>query len=714
MKQRKKRRRGLAVVCVLLLVLIIGAVSVVIFLLPYSRMTLDPSLLTLPTEQIPARLYAQDPGSGVDGTPLSYHFVAEGIPCERHRQIPVAYEDMPPMLIHAFVAIEDKRFYEHRGVDVWRTLRAMWQYATHGGTSDFGGSTITQQLVKNLTGHSDKTADRKLKEMFMALDLERKADKQTILTAYLNVINLGGGCFGVGAAAEAYFGKSVKELTLEECATIAAITNQPTLYHPGTHPENNLKRRNLILREMASQGYITVQAYEEAVAKPLVLCEKSRETPPVTSWYTEMVMADVQADLQSRLGYSREQAALLLSGGGLIIETAMDEQIQQVVTAYYENETHFPMGSYGRPQSSLIMMDPHNGRILAVAGAVGEKKGYYLQNYATSTKRPAGSAIKPLSVYATALKEGLITWGSVFEDAPAEEKNGRPWPKNADGLYRGRVTVRDSIAHSLNTVAVAIAKQVGVERAFDFLRNTLHMSSLAPSDGRNVRDCTLASVALGQQNGGVTVKELTAAYSIFTEGTYHAPISYLRVLDSEGRVLLENKMVGEPVLRAEEADVMTRLLEAVTEDGTARSLRLKGYTGVDVAGKTGTTQKNCDRWFVGYTPHLLCGIWMGYDYPMPMDDIEGNPCLGIFDDVMLACERCRTFAGMKKTFDRHPQVIPVRICPLSGDIATPECYEALLSKNAPQLGWYVAGTEPRECCHIHFSFWKDEALDGAS
>ena len=702
MKQRKKKKRGLIILCALLLLMITGVAALVIYLIPYSQYTLDLSLLQPVEEQRPARLYAPDSAGDAP-----YHFVAEGVPRDMRRQIPVTYEQSPPKLIQAFVAIEDKRFYEHRGVDLRRTLHAAWQYVTRQGNAAFGGSTITQQLIKNLTGDTDRTADRKLKEIFMALDLERKVDKETILTSYLNVINLGGGCYGIGAAADAYFGKTVDALTLGECAALAAITNQPTLYNPRTHPDNNQKRRELILGEMRSQGYITSAEYEEALSQSVILCEEKRESPPMTSWYTEMVMSDVQADLQSRCGYSREQAARLLSGGGLTIETVMDEKLQEILTEYYEEQTNFPVGLHGRPQSGMIIMDPENGKILAVAGAIGKKNAYYLQNYATDTKRPAGSVIKPLGVYAPALKEGLLTWGTVFEDAPAEEKNGRPWPKNADGLYRGRVTVSDSIAHSLNTVAVTVAQRLGVAHAFDFLRNTLHMESLIPPDGGHANDCTLSSVALGQQNGGVTVRELTAAYTVFVSGRFYAPISYSRVLDREGRVLLENKIQGEPVLTAAEADMMTRLLEEVTERGTAAGLYLKEREGVDVAGKTGTTQNNCDRWFVGYTPRLLAGVWMGYDYPMPMDDLKGNPCLGIFDEVMGVCEGVYEGKPPKKAFDRHPSVIPVRICPLSGEIATPECYEAMGLLNPPQTGWYEEGTEPKDCCHLHFSFWQD-------
>lgn len=710
MKRRKTKKKKilLGVVCALLLSVMLGVVAGVVYLLPYSKATMDLSLLTLCEDGDPARLFAPDPSTPGDNGEPTYHFVAEGLPVNVKKQIPITFSQAPKDLINAFISIEDKRFFEHQGIDLVRTGHAALDYLTQKGSASFGGSTITQQLVKNLTGHTDRTLDRKLTEIFTALDLERRVDKETILEVYLNVINLGSGCLGVGAAAEDYFGKTVNELTLCECAAIAAITNNPTTYNPRTHPEENRRRREVILGEMLDQGYISEAQYKQASADGLTLRAADEAPPPMTSWYTEMVMADVLYDLQNRLGYSYEAATMLLSHGGVVIETTMDETLQRILTDYYETEANFPAGTHGRPQSSAIIIDPSTGEILAVAGAVGKKEAYYLQNYATATKRPAGSAIKPLSVYAPALQRKLITWGTVFEDAPTDEKNGRPWPKNADGLYRGRVTVRDSIAHSLNTVAVDILKTVGVETSFDFLHDTLHMTSLTPADKSNAHDLTLSSLALGQQSGGVTVRELTAAYTIFIDGEYRAPVSYRRVIDREGKVLLENRPVGERVLSWDEACVMTKLLEAVTTDGTARGMSLKELSGIAVAGKTGTTQNNCDRWFVGYTPRLLCGVWMGYDYPTPLDGIDGNPCVTIFDEVISACEAVYQRKAPQRAFDTSPRVIPAKICPLSGEIATPECYEAMNDLNAPQIGWYIEGTEPRDACHLHFVGWESD------
>lgn len=700
MKRRKRqgKRIFLRLACICSAVLLMGGIGVVMYVLPYSRSTMDLSLMQLQDSGTPAVLYSAESHENGDTV---YRFMAEALPPLGARSIRVALEEMPEDLLHAFIAMEDKRFYSHKGVDIKRTLHAAWDYAVRRGEASFGGSTITQQVVKNLTGYAERTPERKLSEMFCAWDLEKQVSKEEILEVYLNIIHLGSGCSGVGAAAKEYFGKSVTELTLCECATLAAVTSNPAYYHPRNHPENNRKRREIVLSQMLSQGYISETEYQGAISEEPMICPKREMDVPMTSWYTEAVMADVLKDLQARRGMTKEAAERLLSSGGLLIETCMDVKLQAVLTSYYEALGHFPEGEDGRPQSAVIVIDPHSGEVLGLVGAIGEKTAYYPQNYATQTKRPAGSTIKPIGVYAPALKNGDITWGSVFEDEAQAEYNGRPWPSNADGIYRGRVTLREGIANSLNTVAVQVAEQIGVEAAFDFMKNTLHMQSLLPPERGNAGDVTLASVALGQQSVGVTLRELTAAYTVFLEGVYHAPITYRRVIDPKGNVLLENKTQGERVLSAEEAGIMTKLLESVTEDGTAKGLHLK-KEGTAVAGKTGTTQDSCDKWFVGYTPRLLCGVWMGYDYPKPLASAWGNPCLYIWDDVMRELEICYERYLGQTEFSLPEGLVSVKLCPETGEIASPGCYLAAKEGRMPEVGWFVEGSEPRDTCRLHF------------
>ncbi len=706
-KKRKKRagrgrRVALSICLAVLLIGLSALVGGILYLAPYASETMDMSLMEIPEVSMPSVLYAYDAAKRADRSGEMHP--AEGcVLSEARPHIFVAYEDLPPDLIHAFVAIEDRRFYSHAGVDLWRTARAGVDYLI--GNGSFGGSTITQQLIKNLTGSDEYTLDRKFTEIFRALDLEQKADKATILETYLNVINLAEGCHGVGMAAKRYYSKEASELSLSECAAIAAITNNPARYDPITHPESNRARRDLILHEMAEQGYITEAERDEAIATDLGLhpSEPEGKTNTVTSWYADMVAADVIRDLQERLGCTYAHASMLVYSGGLTIETAMDEELQRVVEAYYADLSHFPVGEAGRPQSSFILIDPATGDILAVAGAAGEKTGNRLQNYATDTRRPAGSCIKPLSVYAPALQKGLITWARVFEDEPVSERNGRPWPGNADGLYRGRVTVGTAVSESINTVAVRILEELGEEASFSFLRDDLHMRSLLPATAGQAHDQTVSSLALGQQSRGVTVRELTAGYTIFQNGLYRAPISYHRVLDREGRVLLENTgaEAGERVLSEGNAAVMTRLLMTVTEQGTAaRYMTLYDALGIESAGKTGTTQNTCDRWFVGYTPRLLAGVWMGYDYPTELRGISGNPCVSIWDSLMTACEARYRGAPEQRAFETPADVLEAEFCPLSGSLPNPFCTDPV-EGHPTERGWFVAGTEPQDTCTIH-------------
>jgi penicillin-binding protein 1A len=505
-------------------------------------------------------------------------------------------------------------------------------------------------------------------------------------------------------AARTYFSKSPAELTLAECATVAAITNNPTVYDPVRHPDANRRRRDLILSRMADEGYITAEQRDEAMAAPVELTlsgTRAERTP--ASWYADLVASDVIRDLSETYGYTYAAASALFYRGGLTVETVMDEELQRIVEDYYADPTHFPEGKGGRPASAFLLIDPDTGDILAVAGAVGEKTGDRLQSYATDTRRPAGSCIKPLTVYAPALKYRGLTWNRLYEDTPLAEKDGRPWPSNADGIYRGRITVGQAMAHSVNTVAVEILREVGEEEAFTFARNSLGMKSLvSPAEG-SAHDLTVSSLALGQQSRGVTLRELTAAYTVFAEGIFREPHSYYRVLDAEGNVLLENPVSGEEsrVLSETQAALMTKLLQTVTEEGSASAYITRlPEMGIETAGKTGTTQNNCDRRFVGYTPRLLGGVWMGYDYPAEMTGIRGNPCVSIWDELIALCEQAYGGSPARSVFPVPTELITVEFCPLSGELPNEFCTHPIGGHPA-ETGWFIAGTEPKGVCTVH-------------
>ena len=625
--------------------------------------------------------------------------------------IPVTYADVPQALIDAVVAIEDKRFWQHHGVDFLRTGEAALNYFLHGD-GRFGASTVTQQLVKNLTGENDYSIHRKIQEMVWANDMENRCTKQEIMEKYLNIINLSQGCYGVGAAADRFFGKTVSELTVAECAAIAGITQNPSYFDPVRFPEHTTARRNVILTEMKNQGYLDEQACREAIDTPLTLVEQTREKTPVYSWYVDMVMSDVIRDLCAEYGYTREHANRLLWNGGLTIEAAVDPDVQSRVEEYYTALSHFPTHKNGeRAQSGMIVIHPSTGDILGVAGAIGDKTGNRLQSHATDTLRPAASAIKPLSAYAPALEQGKITWGTVFDDTPVDFHTGASgkrtvaWPKNASRVYRGLTDVRYAVSHSVNTVAVRVLREVGSDRSFDFLRNTLGMTSLIDQrelpDGRTLTDRGEAALALGQMNYGVTLRELTAAYTALANGgVYMKPRSYFRVIAPDGRVLLSNDTEGNYAVSPQNAAIMTRLLETVVTQGTGKGATLFGGK-VAVAGKTGTSNADQDRYFIGYTPEYLAGVWYGFDYPQPLSDVKGNAAVRIWHDVMTDIMRPSVRAGTAKTsFSQPSGIIKVTYCRDSGKLPTDACRADLRGDRCTE-GYFVQGSEPRDYCQCH-------------
>lgn len=620
----------------------------------------------------------------------------------------VAFDSLPQNLIDAFIAIEDKHFWTHHGVDWPRTAAAAANYfLKYQGT--FGASTITQQLIKNLTGEDDQTPQRKLQEARWALDLEQQMDKREILEMYLNIINLGQGCFGVQSAAQMYFGKNANELTLLESACLASITKNPTKYNPIKHPENNMERRNIVLAQMWEQGYISEDEYRTNLNAELHIATEHLQTAgDIHSWYVDMVLEDVIADLTALYDCSTAAASMMLYYGGLHIYTAIDPQVQDILEKYYEKESHFQDAGSSKPvQSSMIVIDPATGDILGVVGARGKKSANRVQNYATTTTRPAGSSIKPLSVYAPALQKGLITYATVFDDVPVKF-NTNPsgklvgWPKNSPNVYRGLVNINQALELSINTVSVRVLERLTPQASFQFLHNTLQMHSLIErkeTEAGILTDMDYASLALGQQNYGVTVRELTGAYSILANhGIYNGTRSYLSVQDSNGNVLLSNDFESYAAISEENAYIMTQMLRHVVSNGTAKAITLD--QNIPVAGKTGTTQNNADKWFIGYTPYYIGGVWMGYDYPKSLDAFEGNPCVDIWDAVMRRLHKLLPANGQNRTFDAPRGVLTVTYCKDSGKLMSPACYADPRGSRA-EIGYFAAGTQPTSYCTCH-------------
>ncbi len=640
----------------------------------------------------------------------------------------VSYTNIPENLVDAFVAIEDKRFWKHKGVDLWRTGGAILNYFIPFQKSQGGGSSITQQTIKNLTDYRDYTPQRKIEEILKAFELEKRLDKTQILELYLNNIYLSQNCYGVQAAAYTYFNKDVKDLTLIECAAIASITNSPTKFDPVQNPKDHADRRNLILKEMYEQGYITEVEYNEAYGKELVLDYQGRaKEAAVTSnsWYTDQVIVEVTEALMEEKGYSREMAYNLIYTGGLQIYTLQDPEVQKTLEEVYANEASFPKTNNAiQPQSSAVVIDPKTGDVLGLVGARGVKEANLLLNMATKTTRSPGSSLKPLSVYAPALESGLITYGSVYDDVPVwfnydeedEEKlNPIAYPKNLPEVYNGLTTVNDAVTRSVNTVSVRILQELTPDVSFDFVKNKLHMDSFIEyatlSGGVGITDKDISALALGGMTYGVTNLEITAAYQIFANGgVYNKPRTWSHVVDAEGNTILENKPESYVVVSEQTAAIMTKMMENVVDFGTAKTITLKNQ--VDVAGKTGTTSNDVDRWFVGYTPYYVCGIWFGYEIPQSLGTLAWSPSTTAWDKIMteLHQEYINSEEGVK-SFASADGVVTANYCKDSGKLMTSACYADPRGSRV-ETGYFTIATVPTEYCDCHVMVEYDAVTGG--
>ncbi len=623
----------------------------------------------------------------------------------------VALEDIPIDVQNAFVAIEDHRFFEHSGVDLKRTAGAILSFVTPG-KSAYGGSTITQQLVKNLTGDNTVTPKRKITEMMRAGELEKNISKSAILELYLNTVYLSEGCYGLETASELYFGKNASELSLAEGATLAAIIQYPSRYDPIQHPEYNKERRDTILWRMRELELITEEAYREALDTPIVLHIDAAQTEDSRhSWFTETVIEDVIRDLSEKYSLSHTAAAHMLYNGGLSIYTTMDIDMQKTMEAYYEDTENFPASEEGeRANAAAVVINPKNGYLLAVAGDTGKKKSDRIFNLATRMLRSPGSVMKPVSVYAPALEKDLITWASVYDDVPVNiTKEGNSyslWPKNNPRVYAGLTTVHTALCKSTNTVAVRILQELGVQTSFRYAKS-LGISTLIEHEqaenGKILTDIALAPMALGAVTKGVSVREMTGAYGAFAaEGVFYKPISYTEVYDKDGQLLLSNPTSGEKIFSEDTADLMTRLLQNVVKYGTASDLTLQ--KSVPVAGKTGTSNANTDRWFIGYTPDLLCGVWYGHKDARDIGTHKKNPAVLIFDGLMTkiyAQNAAQTVTLDKNhTFAQSENVISCLYCKDSGARPASACSHDPRGHRIA-LGYFKKGTEPKSACETH-------------
>ena len=686
--------------------------------------------------KVSTELYSQDPDTGEWVMYQTLYLNSEN-------RIWTDLEDIPKYLQKAAIAIEDKRFEKHHGVDWKGTTRAI--VYTLFGKNVQGGSTITQQLVKNVTGDNEVTVKRKITEIYRALELEKRYEKDEILEAYLNEVFFGQSCYGVVTASRMYFNKDVSDLTLAECASLMGITNNPSMYDPTLSSwtrENNRERQLTILGAMLEQGKISQEEYDEAKAEDIVfsngftisgkyvgsdgaVTDQEPEEPPTDdtdspadeeeptikgrySWFTEAMIGDVADALVEKYGITDkvrdngttytayEQAWDMVHGKGYKIYTTQNPKYQKIAEDVCYDLSNIPYtSSYTNSageqvedqlQIALTIVDPTNGYVVAMIGGAGEKQADRVWNWAVNA-RQCGSAIKPVSTYAPALDDGTINGASVIDDYPML-LNGDVWPRNANWRYQGLTALHTAIAQSLNTCAVRTNLAYGVDRSYEFLVNKLGFENLTYTDSQQV-----GNMALGGFEKGVTTEEMAAAYAAFVnEGVYTKPRTFVRVEDANGNVILENEAQSTVAMKNTTAAIINHLLQEAALNGTGYEAQ---FSGMHIAGKTGSTNSNKDRYFVGYTPYYSCAVWAGYEHNQRIV-ASGNPCSAIFRKVMSAIHE----ELPDKDFFSCAGLTSVAVCADSGMLASENCALDVRGSRV-YTALVAADNAPTSVCTMH-------------
>ncbi len=674
-------------------------------------------------------------------------------------------DEIPINLQHAFVAIEDERFYEHNGIDLKGILRAGIKGITSGRFSE-GASTITQQLLKNnvFTSWTNETSmadkfKRKIQEQYLALQLEKKVDKDWILENYLNTINLGQNTLGVQSASRRYFNKNVSELTLSECAVIAAITQNPSRLNPISHPDKNLERRDKVLGNMLKHEYISQQEYDDAMADNVYdriqIVNTAVEEKSVTSYFVDELTSQVIRDLIDLKGYTETQAYKTLYNGGLTIYSTQNPTIQAICDEEVNNQANYPVqpkysfsyrltiekadGSYQnyseqtmlsyyqsankdyninfaspeeaqaaidqykaeiiqegdkivengetvtftlQPEAAMTVINQTTGEVAAIVGGRGDKTASKTLNRATDTARQPGSTFKVLAAYAPALDSGGLTLASVQDDAPYSYENGTSL-RNYDNSFRGFTTLREAITHSINIVTVKTLTEIGTDLGFSYLKD-FGFTTLVDED--NVQSLAL---------GGLTNLELTAAYaSIANNGAYIKPRFYTKILDHDGNVLIDNTPQTHGVLKSSTAWLLTDAMKDVVSRGTGASVN---FGNMAIAGKTGTTTKNRDALFAGFTPYYTCVVWGGYDDNMPQASGTTSYPKAIWKAAMSRIHENLEYMD----FTMPEDITTATVCKKSGKLVVAGLCDADPRGSMVSTEYFAEGSVPTEYCDHH-------------
>jgi len=697
------------------------------------------------------------------------YYVDEGGDIQQLQQIYTAtdrqwasLEEIPQAMVDAAVAIEDKRFYEHQGVDWITTVKACLNMF-FGGDEQFGGSTITQQLVKNLTQEKSVTVQRKVMEIFRAQSFEKLYDKDLIMEYYLNEIYLGRGCYGVKSAAAEYFGKELQSLTVAECASLISITNNPSLFNPYSQnvfeyegeetdgAARNRSRQLKVLYQMLEQGYLTEEEYREAVDQEMIfksgiadedrwtVCENltcryqgirstfdgegttcycprcgsltsvnTSASQYIYSWFVDAVIIDFASYLAEQDGKNweemsqdaRNQYLNRIQKGGYHIYTTLDMKVQQQVNAIYEDVNNVPKSwsSQQQLQSAIVVVDNTTGDVVALSGGMGEKTDFLGYNRATQAKLQTGSSQKPISVYAPAFESGTVTPATVFKDLPVSYIDGNNWPKNDNRQYQYARTVYQGIVSSINTISVRTLDHIGHEYGYSFAKYNFgqdHLVERYDTEWEVKSDVGQAPLALGALTVGATVREMTAAYATFAnDGTWREPRLYTKIYNSEGELVVDNTQDQRKILSEKTVNYMNYCLYNAANHGTGGAAIFDGQT---IAGKTGTTSSNRDRWFCGYTGHYTAAVWVGYDQPEEIKISTANPAAMLWRKVMMPLHK-----GLNRVGLYNGNVFQsVAVCLDSGRRATAACQNDARGVNRVVYVNVYPEDAPTQTCNKH-------------
>lgn len=583
----------------------------------------------------------------------------------------------------AIISIEDERFYTHSGIDIKRIGSAVLSALANGGTATYGGSTITQQTVKLISGQDQHSTSRKVQEWFSAMSLEQDLSKDEILELYINLAPMGNNFVGIEAAAQNYFGKKASELSLPECAFLAGLPKSPSYYNPlrETGRRNALRRMRIVLSKMYELGYITEEEYNDALNEELVFkTEQATTSTQINSYFAEYAVQEVIRDLCEQRNISTSLATTIVYNRGYHIYTTLEPDVQAVMDEAFRTQSLFQSDPSilwdlpEKPQGGMVVINVETGAIAGMQGGYGPKTVNLGLNRAVSAYRSPGSSIKPLIDYGPALELQLITPSMIYIDEESHLNPNNPdqvWPLNSDRSYAGPMTVRQAVAKSKNTIAVKVWNDVGGETALWFLQQV----GIDKTD-----EGVYPAQAIGAFTVGVTPLQMSAAYATFASGgTYCEPYSYTKVLDSDGETVLESNPARYRVYSMETTYLMSTMLQDVigygTAAGTAETIYDCNGNRIPSGGKTGTTDDNLDKWFCGYTPYYSAAVWYGYDNRLRQTVVptgDRSNAIKIWSYVMT---RIHADIECNVGWPKPGTIIEMTVCS-SGYCATEYCEEA--------------------------------------